>query len=406
VNGKALLPAMAVAALLASAVGVSAAEQQATDYAPRGLPFGAFRAFPTIYTGIFYDDNVYRTQTGTISDVIYTLGGEIGVRSDWVRHSLNLSGAVQRFMYGDNSSEDRTEWRIGGDGRIDVLRAATVNVAASYTNLFELRNSANTPGFAAEPIGYRVAHLRGSFLYQPARLGFEVGGSLDDYGYSTTPLVGGGVVTNLDREHQEINLFARALYEFQPGVSMFARVGYNTREFDLPLDRNGQARDSDGYAIDAGMRMRLNALLEGEAYIGYLKQDYLAPLPDISGINYGATLTWYPTQLLTVRINAARRLVDTALAGASASDDKSFGVIFDYELLRNVLVTGHFDYIFSSFTGTTRKDDFMFTGIALRYLINRYLSASAAYIYSSRTSSVPGEDFDDNTLRANVNVHF
>jgi hypothetical protein len=389
-----------------AALPAFAAEDAATDYAPKGLPIGAFRAFPTIYAGIFYDDNVYRVQTGTVSDVIYNFGADVNVQSNWSRHALTLSGAINDFRYGDNSSENRTDWRVGAEGRADVARGIALNGNASYATLFEPRNSPNTPGFAAKPLEYSIGRIGGSFVYQPTRLGVEVGASLDNYSYEPTPLIGGGVISNLDREHQELTFYGRATYEFSPGARVFARGSYNERDFDVAVDRNGQNRNSDGYAIDAGVDLRLTRLIEGQVYIGYINQDYAAPLPDVSGINYGAALTWYPTQLLTVRLNAARQLVDTTLPGASASDNRSFGVIFDYEFLRNVLVRANFDYLMSVFPGSTREDSYMTAGIGFRYLMNNYLSAGAGYTYSNRDSNVVGQDFDDNTFRANLNVHF
>jgi uncharacterized protein (PEP-CTERM system associated) len=132
----------------------------------------------------------------------------------------------------------------------------------------------------------------------------------------------------------------------------------------------------------------------------------MAPLPDVSGFNYGATLTWYPTQLLTLRFNAQRRLTDTVVPGASASDDRIFGVIADWELLRNFLVRGTFEYIDSVFPGAARDDNYITAGISARYYMNNYISAGAGYTYSNRSSSVTGQDFDENVLRANVNLHF
>ena len=378
---------------------------QAPDYAPQGLPMGAFRVYPALYLGIAHDDNVYRTQTGTVDDTIYYLGGTLTAQSDWTRHQLNLTAAVDGFRYDQRTLENHTEWQVGADGRLDILRGSAFSGAATYATRFEPRSSPNETGFAAEPTEFAATHLAGSLSHRPNRFGVEAGGSYDNFDFKNTPLIGGGTLNNRDRDHSEVMVYARASYEFSPGYSTFLRGSYEERDFALNSDRSGLRRDSDGYAIDAGLEMAVTNLIQGNIFAGYIDHNYYAPLPDVSGFNYGASLTWYPTQLLTVQLNASRRLVDTTLAGVSATDDRHFGAVIDYEFLRNVLVRGNVDYTSSDFPGSSREDELFAAGIGVRYFMNNYISAEARYDYSTRTSSVPGQGFDDNLFRINLNLH-
>jgi hypothetical protein len=195
-----------------------------------------------------------------------------------------------------------------------------------------------------------------------------------------------------------VQVHLQADYEFSPGYTAFLRGTYDSRSFDQAVDRSGVDRSSDGYRVDAGIALLVTRLIRGQLYAGYLAQNYDPPLGDISGFDFGAALDWYPTELFTVHINASRVLTDTTIIGASARDDSQIAVSADWELLRNLLVRGGVGYIDSEFQGTARQDEYFDAHLAVTYLVNRYIHATGSYVYSDRTSSVPGQDFSDNLL--------
>src|SRR5262249_49567957 len=142
------------------------------------------------------------------------------------------------------------------------------------------------------------------------------------------------------------------------------------RAFDLQTDRNGYNRGSHGYSLDGGAEFRLTDLLKGEAYAGYIEQDFHTPLPNVSGVDFGAKLTWYPDALYTVHLSAERRLTDTTILGASLSDDRVVNLGVDYELLRNLILQGGVSYASSRFVGAPRNDTVWGASLQAQYLIN------------------------------------
>lgn len=388
-------------AVLCLAVPLLPAQAQA----PEGVAMGSFRAFPTLYSGIFYDDNVFRTASGPISDYIYNFGGSLALQSNWNNHALNFSAAASRFQFDKSNEESRTEWSLGADTRLDIRRGESFTAAASYAARFEPRNSVNTPSSAASPIEYRALHVEAVLGYRPARVGFEIGANYDRYDYDNVRLIGGGFLNNQDRDMRIASVWSKAAYEFSPGYAAFTRATYNSRNFLRRLDRFSVNRDSNGYALEAGVDMRVTALISGSFYGGWFQQNYRAPLANVSGFNFGAALTWSPTQLLTVKLNAARRLVDTTVPGASASNEASVGIGADFSITRDLLLFGSFDYVDASFSGANRNDEAIMFGAGLRYAINRYVSAEGRYTYLSRESSEAGAGFDGNTFMALLNFH-
>jgi hypothetical protein len=273
-----------------------------------------------------------------------------------------------------------------------------------YVSTHEQRWSPDEPNSAATPTHYSDLHAEGRFAHNAGQLAFTFGGSFDRFDYDATPLLGGGVLNNNDRDGEKYSLNGRVSLELSEGYSFFVRGTYNNRAFDMHLDRNGYNRGSHGYAADAGAEFRLTDLLSGEAYLGYAEQSFHAPLPNVSGIDFGAKLTWYPDALYTVHLSAERRFTDTTLLGASVSDDRVVNLGVDYELLRNLIVQGGASYTSSRFAGASRNDTVWGASIGVQYLINENMRATLGYDFSNRASSIPGHDFRDHTIHAGIRL--
>ncbi len=132
----------------------SAAAQMTGEPGPydaKGLPLGGFRLFPTLGLDANYDDNVYRTQTGTKSDYYFLENPAFMLQSQWSRHELDLYAGYSAYQYSSRSSEDHNDWNVGGDGRLDVLRGIDLMGGASYAIEHEARTSPDQPGYAKGP---------------------------------------------------------------------------------------------------------------------------------------------------------------------------------------------------------------------------------------------------------------
>lgn len=375
------------------------------DYDAKGLPLGAFRLFPTLAVGVSADDNIFRQTTGEESDVIYGITARAVLKSTWSRHFLELHAGTDTQIYSDHSSENVTNWNVGTTGKIDVQRSLTIFGDAEYYRDHEDRSSPDSPGFAAEPTSLQKIYTATSIRYQPNRLILSAGASFDRFEYDPVALIGGGSIDNSDRDRDRYSFFAKAAYEFSPGTAAFVRLSYEDRKFDETFDRSGFQRDSNGYAIDAGVDMTFGHLIRGRAFIGYISQRYIAPLPDVKGFDFGAQLDWFVTPLTTVRLLASRQINDTTIFGASAEDDRRVSLVVDHELLRNVLLHGDVGYTDGTFEGAGREDRTIMARAGVKYLLNRYLSADATYAYRNRDSNTPTGDYTDNVFSINITGH-
>jgi hypothetical protein len=392
-----------------TAQDVGVLERSRPEYDAKGIPLGGFRLFPTLDLAGAYDSNVFRREDEN-SDGVYTIAPTMYLKSQWGRHFLEFYAGSKSYFYSDYTDENLTDWKVGGDGRYDISRSAMLAVNAHFGEMHELWSAPNNvTGYQAKPNRYYQGHADMTAAYQPNRLGVGVGASMDRYDFTDTARIGGGVLSNDDRDQYNYQAYAKVFYDFSPGYSAFVKASYDERDFDQFYDRSDLHRSSHGFRVDGGLDLHITHLLSGEVFAGYVEQhfaqDVATPLKNVSGLDFGAKLDWYAAPLLTVHLSGKRTLDDVTITGASVADNKSVSLSADYELLRNVIVQANVSFSESAFVGTTRKYTYPGAGLAVKYLMNRYTSIDLAYSYSKRSANISGADFSDNTVSLNLKFH-
>lgn len=393
-----------------TAQDVGVMDRARPEYDAKGIPLGGFRLFPTLDLAAAYDSNVFRRDSDEETDGIYVIAPALYLKSQWGRHFLELYAGSKSYFYSVFTEENLTDWNYGADGRFDISRSAAVSLNAYYGEMHEQWSSPNNEtGYQAEPNRYFRTHADMTAAYQPNRLGIGMGVSFDRYDYRFTPRIGGGYLSNNDRDQNEIQAYTKLYYDFSPGYSAFVKASYDERDFDDYTDRSGLRRSSHGYRIDGGLDLQITHLLSGEVFLGYLEQhfpqDVTSPLQNVSGLDYGAELDWYVTPVMTVHLSGKRTLEDVTIADASVADNKAVKLSADYELRRNIIVQANLSYTESDFVGTTRKYTYPGAGLAVKYLVSNRVSLDLTYNYSKRSANISGAGFTDNLISLNLNFH-
>ncbi|HEX4637313.1 MAG TPA: outer membrane beta-barrel protein [Rhizomicrobium sp.] len=386
--------------------GAGVLDRAKPEYDALGLPVGSFRLYPTFAAGASYDDNIFRDPGATSGDMFWTFSPRLDLRSQWQQDLLQVYAQADGYAYDSHSSENRANWLGGANSEFGIAPDTTVDARASYFDTHESRGSPDISTAALNPTEYSIFHTDLSVLNQPGPIGLSAGLSYDRYVYDPTPLTGGGMVDNSDRNARVLETYGKVSYEIEPGSSVFARASYNTRDFDLQFDRNGFQHRSDGYRLDGGLQMFLSPLIKGTMFLGYLQQNFKAPLQSVSGFDFGSQLDWYVTELVTVHLSTARILADTTIAGASNEDQRTIQTSVDYELLRNLILQARFGYENDIFDGATRRDHITSFGVGGNYLLDNRMSLYMRYDHSGRESTISGTNFSDNLLSAGITLQY
>jgi hypothetical protein len=285
---------------------------------------------------------------------------------------------------------------LGGGGRKDFDAGSFLSGEGFYFDTHEARTSPDLALTALSPTHYRRGHADGLATGQFSRFTLSAALTYDRFDFDSTQLIGGGLLTNADRDRNVYQITGRTAYELAPDQAVFVQVTYDKRDFDQLLDRNGFDRNSSGYRTDLGVSLMVTPLVQATGYVGLLQQNHAAPLRDTSTMDFNLELDWFATELMTAHLTASRILDDTTLANASSVDVRQIGASLDYELLRQLILQPHFNYYDQKFDGITRDDRVTAAGLEARYLLNTNLAAYADYAFQKRDTNAAGRGYDDN----------
>ena len=396
-------PAMAQEGQVVDQRNVGVQERARPAYDAAGVRAGGFLIYPQAsYSGTF-NDNIYAADTNETEDYISNLTAGVDVNSTWSRHALNLTGTISKYLYADNSDENRLDWNVGANGRLDVTRNTNFSGGVSYSQNHEDRGAPNSPAAASKPVEYKLFQTEAKFHQGFNRLFAELGGKYSNYDYKDGTTLAGA---NLDQDYRDRDVWDESLrlgYMVSPDTSLFVEGSLNQRNYDQKPPVVAVNRDSNGYAVVGGAEFRLTNLASGEIYAGYHEQDYDA-LSDISGLDYGASIQWFVTPLTTVGLNASSTIEETTSVGSSGYTDQNISATVDHELMRNVILSGNLGYSNNDYEGIIRNDDIITGGLGVRYLVNRNAEARVGYDYTNRNSDVSGLDYTRNEIGFTVTL--
>lgn len=376
------------------------------EYDAVGLRVGGFTLYPSIVVGAAFDDNVFATSVRKADDYVGRIQPEFVLRSNWSSHSLRLHGSADAYWHEDNTSEDRVNARAGFSGHFDVTSTTRVRYLGDWFRDHEDRavssqsNAGNT-FLNDEPIRFDVLNAGISVDQRFNRVTVTAGvlHSHVDYQNVTS---NGSLLDQGFRDVDLLNSRLRLSYQFGPVSQVFVEGSYETRDYARP------GFDGDGYRAIGGLSGELTRLVRGEVYSGYLVRNYdRAAVQDIDSWTYGGALSWFVTPIVTVSAFGERSINDTEFGGQIGSFIQSrVGARVDYELRRNVILSGRAGYEWNDYTASIRADEILVAGTSVTYLLSRNAHLSLDYRYTDRTSNFSEVEYDRNQVGLNLKLQY
>jgi hypothetical protein len=409
------VPAFPGNALGPSAVGpegTTVLERARPDYDRPGVRLGSFIARPTIGLNETYDSNIYATPSAT-SDFYTSLTPGISLQSDWGRHALAFNASGDFKWYSSHDSENANNGSADVTGRYDISTGSYLVGDVGYALNHEDRSSPSRDSGGPvlfnpkTPVQYSTTGGYVGYVRQEGRIGLNVDGTVTSYSYVNSSDIAGNIVTETDRSRIEYVGAVKASYELIPQqpYNVFIRGLGNTRKYNAVDSTQGSPtgptpgisarRNSTGWEVDVGGSVQVTRLITAELYAGWLDQEYDSALyKSVSAPAFGGNLLWNVTPLTSIKASASQSVAETDLTGASSSTEDNLSLTVEHELLANLIIVGSGGYVHDSYNGISRTDDtYGFDG-GVRYLINRMWRATGDLSYSSRSSSVSGQNYD------------
>jgi hypothetical protein len=252
---------------------------------------------------------------------------------------------------------DRPDFTGHVDGRLDVTRDFDLTGQARLRVATDNPGSPNIQaGLARYPV-YATFGSTVGFDQRFNRLQVSAGATVDRTVYQNSTLTDGETSSNDDRNFNQVGGIGRVAYELKPGLKPFVEVEGDTRVHDLPIDRSGFARDSNGGYAKGGTSFEFTRLLTGEVAVGWSERSYTDPrLNRLQGLLTTASLVWSATPLTTVRFFSDTQINETTLANTSGVLVHTYSFEVDHDFRRWLTGIGKFTYGTYDYQGDNRSD--------------------------------------------------
>jgi hypothetical protein len=386
---------------------VSVLQRPRPDYQALGVDLGAFQLFPSVTTTEAYDDNIFATSTGRVSDWITTVNPTLDLKSNWSRDSLELTATDSSNLYAGTSSEDTNDYSVNMFSEIDAGTDSSFSGSVGYGHYHIARTSEVSFGDSVNPVQYDGLNANLGAIQTLNRLRFSESVAYFRTMYDDAVDQLGTPLPFSQDDGSQIVGDVRASYAISPDIALFVDGVYNVRSYDdLPpvtlLDRN-----SNGYEATVGADFDITRLVRGQVQVGYLSQHYESPIfHPVQGPDVHARVEYFLSGLTTITLHANRTIIDDVDPVAVSYLQTEGGVQVDHELLRNVLLAGKLNYEDDDFTGVQRDDRRTTASARATYLLNQHLGLTAGYSFIDVRSSGPARvgSYDANVLSLSLTL--
>jgi hypothetical protein len=394
------------------------------EYDPVGIPMGSFRLYPRLGVAAEWNDNVFAEPEALNpnEDWAYILSGGARLASQWGRHELVLEGGIEDTSYADNTQELDPVWRVGADGRLDIVRGFEAAGEAFYRVEYEPRGENDEVGLI-DPTKYDSVggNARISREFNRLRLTGRADFAQFDYedGVLLTPEVAcpgqpNSTVFDQDfRDRDVTEILGRVDYAVSPDTAIFVAASgrWNDYENDGPTAAAPcveDPRDFDRTRVLGGVALDLTNLVRGEFGIGYATADFDDPGIEVDDVfTFSGSVDWFITELTTINFAANRDVVDSGDSVAPARTVTDVAVRVDHELLRNLILWGRGGWAEWEYEGPIvdrnplnpfpaplgpedgpydRTDTAETFSFGADWLVNRWAAVQARYLHINRDS--------------------
>lgn len=294
----------------------------------------------------------------SVGDIAVDLAPSFALSSDWSRNAVTLDASARITRFARLDRLNRDEFRVGSRGRLDIGTDGRLSTRLGFVRQSEPAGSNGLAvldffGFGPSlvdrfTVGADIGTKSGRFgvvldaeyaqdRYLPLKLSVA-----DLIAPALLPLQGVPerlTVSQAYRNRSQFDLRVRLSYSVGGDFDVFLVPTFGkirqAGQADLPVGNATFA--SDTFGALAGVRKDFGHLVVVQAGLRYQDRNYVSPLFvrsrrfDVEG-----AVDWYPTPLLSFRVNAAQQFRGSGILGQADISTRTVGVRADYEVLRNV----------------------------------------------------------------------
>jgi hypothetical protein len=306
-------------------------------YAAKGIRIGSFVVFPEAQIGAIVNNNVFRSPSRH-ADSAFEVRSTARVVSDWRTHAVEFRASGLASSYQQFPSEDDRAYALEARGRLDLTKHTNVEALVSHQLDKDIRSARDAPVGAAERGDIETNRVAVALNHRFNRLGLQLRGSVTDVDFAPVPSIGGGLISNDERDVTQREAAFRASWALNRKVDVFAETAVNDREFHVaPAD--GILRSSHGERYRVGVAfVPWDARVRGEVSVGWGRQrPNDGRLGEIEGVIVDANLAWRATAFTTFLLTAQSNFIDTTAIGSAGALSRQVGLEARHAFRRHLI---------------------------------------------------------------------
>jgi hypothetical protein len=304
-----------------------------------------------------------------------------------------------------------------GQFSIDDMRLAAGSVLtfnptsslATNASLAVTQENPHNPGVATNVSQTPVevsGTVDGTFTRKLGHFDIALRGNAERDVYGSTVFTDGSTLDNTPQNNTQGGAGLRVGFELTPVLQPFVDVKAGRTVFDAPSTGLGVKLDGNTYAVKTGVSAKWDGRLEAEASIGLgLEHFDDVSLSDVEAMLYNASLTYHPTDTLTLNGDFTTS-ISAPGPNAAGSAKIDYAATAKATYLVNDWLTWRLsaDWHNASFADTADSTDKGYDlGAGADYLFNRHAKLSADYTFSHSEIS-PNPATDSHTVTVGLTV--
>ncbi len=347
-----------------------------------GIHTESFVLHPAIETGFGYNDNVLGGR-GSPSSVISSTKAVLAVNSDWDRNAIGAYLSADTEQYLDTPQQSQTNWTAAIGGTYTIGRG---DLTFAYSHLYQHQGATSLNSVATTtPVPFTLEDLRAVYAVKIGDFTLTPNVDLSLWNFGTATIDG----QRIDQKAQDRDVLQAGLaidYDLSSRTGILGNVSvidsrYLYSEPGAPAPSAISALGEAGvdYRFSGALRMRILLGLEAREFQSATYRSRIAPIGQ-------ASLIWTPTGLTTVTATLSRSIEDAVQASAGGYTYSRADLDVTHDLYRDVRLDAHVGIQDSEpLQANVASQTSVYAGVAATWQINRNISLTMSYQYTSQT---------------------
>lgn len=363
------------------------------------LKLGSFNARFSGTTGIGYDDNPFEEDPSAESGFFNRTGANGSITSNWDKHLFRIAaGGIADFFPGIDGADEVFANAVAF-GRIDIAEQTKLELRANYALD---RDPRDNKAVLVNPLtNPKEQKLGGAAFFTQGFNDFAITTSVGVLRVfdEDVPTVGGGVLLRSNKNHNRYDFTTRISYNQSKHLNFFGEGGYNFRNYDDDIDRNGIARGAEGFHLAAGTVFQLSDNVHGEFAIGSRSIYFDDPLfSNLTTVTFDGYLTWAVTEDFNLTFIADTIFKEQPVSNRGGVLERIFEMQADYYWTDEIRTYVNGRYRFDDNVRNDIDDHFVNIKVGVDYELKPGIVAGLQYQYRSLDDGDDVNDYRSNSI--------